>query len=305
MLPYLLKRVGWALVTLIGVTVLTFVVVYRIPGDPAALQAPPSASPQVLAAVRARMGLDRPLWEQYGRFLSNLSRGDLGESYTRGPVAAVIARRLPATVQLAAAGWICWLVLGTLIGTWVAARPAPGREAALLLGSILGVSMPTFWVGLLLLYIFVARLDWLPAGGSGSLRHLILPVCALALGGVAYYSRLAHSAMRATLREDYIRTAAAKGVSSGALVFRHALRNALLPLVTVAGADLAALLGGVVFTETVFDWKGMGREAVEAVARVDVPMIVGVVLVSAVFVVAANLIVDLLYPLVDPRIRAR
>lgn len=304
LLSYLARRLAWAAVTLLGVTLLTFVVVYRIPADPAAMLAGQSASAADVANIRHQLGLDRPLWEQYGAFLGRLLRGDLGTSYvTREPVAQAIARRLPATAQLAVAGWLCWVVLGTLLGILVAARPTPAREAGLLAFSIVGVSTPTFWVGLLLLYVFVTRLRWLPAGGTGTPAHLILPVTALALSGVAYYARLVHSSMAATLREDYIRTAVAKGAPGWSVLFRHALRNALLPLLTVAGADLAALLGGVVFTETVFGWHGMGKLAVEAVAAANVPVIVGVVLVSALFVVTANLLVDLLYPLVDPRIR--
>jgi peptide/nickel transport system permease protein len=313
MLRYLAKRLGWAVLTLLGVTLLTFVVVYRIPADPAVVLAGPTASAEDVANIRQQMGLDRPLWAQYGDFLARLTRGDLGTSYaTRQPVAKAIGERLPATIQLALAGWVCWLVLGTLLGVWVAARPTRLREGALLAFSIVGASTPTFWVGLLLLYVFVTLLGphlppayRLPAGGSGTLRHLVLPVTALAFSGVAYYARLAHSTMTDTLREDYVRTATAKGASRGTVLFRHALRNALLPLVTIAGADLAALMGGVVFTESVFGWKGMGKLAVEAVGTVNVPMIVGVVLVCAVFVVVANLMVDLLYPLLDPRIRAQ
>jgi peptide/nickel transport system permease protein len=304
MSTYLLKRLLWALVTLVGVTLVAFVVVYRLPARPEVLLAGPRADPETVANIRKRLNLDRPVWVQYGSFLARLSRGDLGESYVTGqPVARAIASRLPRTVQLALAGWWAWLVLGTMIGVWGAARPTRLKEGALLLFSILGVSTPTFWVGILLLYVFVTRLGWFPAGGSGTPRHLVLPVAALAVAGVAYYARLAHSTMSGTLREDYIRTAVAKGVSPRGVIFRHALRNALLPLVTVAGADLAALLGGVVFTEAVFDWKGMGDLAVEAVASADIPTILGVVLVSAVFVVLGNLAVDLLYPVLDPRIR--
>ena len=305
MVRFLLKRLFWALVTLAGVTAVTFVVVYRIPADPTALLAPPSASPQVRETIRRKLGLDRPLWEQYGAFLARLARGDLGESHSSRPVSQIIARRLPATAQLALAGWTCWLVLGTLLGVWAAARRGPAREGALLLFSTLGVSTPTFWVGILLLYLFVSRLRMFPAGGSGTLHHLVLPVAALSVSGIAYYARLAHSSMTETLREDYVRTAAAKGVSPRAVVFRHALRNALLPLVTIAGTDLAALLGGVVFTESVFDWPGLGKEAVDAVNALDLPLVVGIVLVSATFVVLANLAVDLLYPLLDPRIASR
>jgi peptide/nickel transport system permease protein len=305
MLVYLAKRLGWAVVTLLGVTLLTFLVVYRIPADPAATLAGPTAPPEVVANIRAQLKLDRPVWAQFGDFVVRLSQGDLGQSYVRRePVAGAIARRLPATVQLAAAGWLCWLVLGTLIGLWAAARPGRLRESVLLLFSVIGVSTPTFWVGILLLYVFVSRLRMFPAGGTGTPAHLVLPAVTLAVSGVAYYARLAHSSLAETLQQDYIRTATAKGLAPGTILFRHALRNALLPLVTIAGTDLAALLGGVVFTEAVFGWRGMGQLAVEAVSLLDIPVIVGVVLVSATFVVLANLLVDLLYPLLDPRIRA-
>lgn len=304
MTAYLLKRLAWGLVTLLGVTALTFLVVFRLPADPAAMLAGPRADPEVLAGIRARLKLDRPVWEQYGAFLARAARGDLGESFVRKePVARLIVRRLPATLLLAAAGWLSWLLLGTLLGVWAAARPGGGREALLLVVSILGVSTPTFWVGILLLYVFVARLGWFPAGGTGTWRHLVLPAVTLAVSGVAYYARLVHAGMAEALREDYVRTAVAKGLPPGAVLLRHALRNALLPLVTIAGADLAALVGGVVFTESVFGWQGMGKLAVEAVGYVDLPVIVGVVLVSAVAVVLANLAVDLLYPLLDPRIQ--
>lgn len=306
MLPYLFKRLLWAGVTLLGVTLLAFVVVYRIPADPATLLAGPRADPEVIARIRQAHRLDRPIWEQYGDFILRLTRGDLGRSISRDqPVTEAIRERLPNTVVLALVGWTLWLVLGTLIGVTVAARPTPVREGALLFFSIAGVSTPTFWVGILLLYVFVSRLTWFPAGGSGTPQHLALPAAALALSGVAYYARLAHSSMAEALRQDYVRTALAKGLSQRRVVFQHALRNALLPLVTIAGTDLAALLGGVVFTETVFDWKGMGKLAVEAVNAVDIPLILGVVLVSATFVVIANLLVDLLYPILDPRIARR
>lgn len=305
MLLFVLKRLGWAVVTLLGVSLLTFLVVYRIPADPAVLMAGPSAPPETVARIRERLKLDRPPAEQYLTFLTRLARGDLGESYTTGErVSEAIARRLPATLQLALTGWVCWLVFGTLIGVWAAEKASRKRETALLLFSIVGVSTPTFWLGILLLYLFVSQWRLLPAGGTGTARHLILPVVTLAVAGVAYYARLAHASMSQVLREDFVRTAVAKGASPRAVLFRHALRNALLPLVTVAGADLATLLGGVVFTESVFDWQGMGLLAVQAVSSVNVPVIMGVVLVSATFVVLANLVVDLLLPVLDPRIRS-
>lgn len=304
MLTFILKRLGWAVLTLFGVTLITFLVVYRMPGDAAVLLAGPSAPPEVVARIRHNLKLDRPPTEQYLDFLGRLSHGDLGESYTTGEkVSDAIARRLPATVILALSGWACWLLLGTLIGVWAASRPTRLRESTLLAFSIVGVSTPSFWLGILLLYLFVVRVHLFPAGGYGTPAHLVLPLVTLAFSGVAFYARLVHANMTQVLREDFVRTAVAKGASPQTVLFRHALRNALLPLVTIAGADLAALLGGVVFTETVFDWQGMGQLAVQAVAAVNVPVIMGVVLVSATFVVLANLAVDLLLPALDPRIR--
>ena len=305
MIAVLLKRLMWGVVTLLGVTALTFVVVYRIPADPVDILAGPTASPEVRENIRKQRKLDRPPWEQYADFVSRLARGDLGESLvTRQPVLSAIAARLPVTAQLAGLAWLCWVVLGTAIGAAVASRPTPLRESTLLLCSIISVSTPSFWIGILLLQLFAAKLRWLPAGGSGTPAHLVLPLLTLAFTGVAYYARLAYSSVSEALREDYIRTARAKGLSPRVVLLRHALRNAMLPLVTIAGADLGALLGGVVFTESVFDYKGMGRLAVEAVSSLDLPLMVGIVLVSAVFVVLANVAVDLLYPLLDPRVRA-
>ena len=304
MARYLLRRLGWALVMLFGISLITFVVAYRLPGDPAALLAGPQATPEVIAGIRRNLHLDDPLPVQYGRFVGRLLQGDLGTSYVSGqPVAQEIGARLPATLTLAFAGWSCWLLLGTLFGLFAAARPTPAREGTLLAFSVLGASVPTFWVGILLLYVFAVRLPWFPTGGYGEPSSLVLPMLTLAASGVAYYSRLVHANLSEVLSQDYVRTARAKGLSPRAVLLRHALRNALLPLVTLAGADLAALLGGVVFTEAVFAWPGMGLLALSAVQDRNVPVILGVVLVSATFVVLGNLIVDLLYPLLDPRIR--
>jgi peptide/nickel transport system permease protein len=308
LLPYVFRRLGWAAVTLLGVTILTYVLVYRIPADPAAVLAGPagSADPEVLAAIRSRLELDRPPWEQYARFLGRLLRGDLGESHMTGaPVARTILERLPATALLAVSGWLVWLLLGSLIGAVVAGKPTSVRETALLCFSVAGMSTPSFWVGVLLLYLFVSRLRWFPAGGSGTIRHLVLPLVTLAVAGVGYYARLVYAGTTAALAQDYCRAALARGLSPRQVLWNHAFRNALLPLVTLAGADLAALLGGVVFTESVFGWNGIGRLAVDAVRFPDLPVVVGIVLFSAVAVSTANLATDLLYPVLDPRVRLR
>lgn len=303
MLRFLAVRVGWALVTLFGVTLITFGVVFRIPADPAALLAGRSAGPEAVAAVRRKLQLDRPPPVQYAAYLGRLVRGDLGDSYAYGrPVAELIASRFPATALLAGLAWASWLAGGVAFGAW-AARGRGSREAVLLTVSTLGVSTPTFWIGIVLLYLFASQLRWLPAGGQGTPAHLILPVVTLSVPGIAYYGRIAHQSLQGALAADYVRTARAKGLSARRVLWRHALPNAALPLVTLAGADLAALLGGVVFTEKVFDWQGLGQLAVGAVEQLDIPLILGIVLVSAALVVLLNLLVDLLYPLLDPRIR--
>lgn len=306
MIGYLVRRLGWALLTLWGISLLTFGVIFVVPGDPAAVLAPPGASPETRQAIRRELGLDRPVAVQYAAYLGRALRGDLGRSYATGEkVAAAIARRVPPTVLLALAGWAIWLVVGTGLGVAAAVSPGGWPERAVLGFSILGASLPTFWVGIVLLYLFASRLPWLPPGGFGTPAHLVLPAMTLGLSGAAAYSRLVHASLRGVLEEDYVRTARAKGLGERRVILRHALRNALLPLATLAGADLAALLGGVVFTESVFAWPGLGQLAVQSVFTLDVPMIMGTVLFSAVAVVGANLAVDLLYPLLDPRIIRR
>jgi peptide/nickel transport system permease protein len=210
--------------------------------------------------------------------------------------------------MLAGAAWLCWLGLGiglALLVTAGAGEREGWQDRVLLAFSILGTSVPTFWLGIVLLYLAAARWRLLPDGGMGTPAHLVLPVATLALYGVAYYSRVARESLRQTMQQEYIRTARAKGLSARSVLLRHALRNALLPLVTLAGVDLAALLGGVVFTESVFAWPGVGQLAVQSVFALDIPMILGTVLLSALFVVVANLLVDLLYPLLDPRVVLR
>jgi peptide/nickel transport system permease protein len=303
---YLLRRLGWAVVTLWGVSVLTFLAVFVVPGDPVAVLAPKGASPELRAAIRRELGLDRPVAVQYLRYASRALRGDLVRSYVTGEaVSAAMARRLPPTALLALSGWLIWLLAGTALGTLAAVAPGRWPERVVLGFGVLGASLPTFWVGIVLLALFASRLPWLPAGGYGTPSHLVLPTLTLGLSGAAVYSRLVHSSLRGVLGEDYIRTARAKGLPERAVVLRHALRNALLPLATLAGADLAALLGGVVFTESVFAWPGIGQLAVQAVLNLDVPMIMGTVLFSATAVVVANLVVDILYPRLDPRIVQR
>jgi peptide/nickel transport system permease protein len=275
-----------------------------VPADPAVSIAGPKADPQTLAAIRTDLGLDDPLPLQLGRYVWQLAHGDLGQSYLTGRrVADVIAERLPATALLGLTALGIGFALGLVIGITTAARQGSGMDVAVLVATLVGLSVPTFWIGNLLIYAFGYRLRWLPLGGYGTWRHLVLPAATLALFQFFFYARFVHTNVSGTLASDYIRTARAKGVGTLALYFRHALRNALIPIVTLLGLDVAALMSGVVLTETVFNWPGLGRLAVQAVFSLDIPVLAGTVLFSAALVLAANLIVDLLYGVIDPRVR--
>jgi peptide/nickel transport system permease protein len=301
---YLVRRVLRALTTLLGTTLILFVLVRVVPADPAVSIAGPKADPETLAAIRKDLGLDDPVVVQFGRYLGGLLRGDLGRSYLTGRrVRDVIGERLPATALLAVTSLAVGFGLGLGVGLLTAARQGSAADLAVLLGTLVGLSLPTFWVANLLIYAFGYRLKLLPLGGYGTLRHLLLPATTLALVEFFFYARFVHANVGSTLASDYVRTARAKGVPPLRLYLRHALRNALIPIVTLLGLDVAALMSGVVLTETVFNWPGLGRLAVQAVFSLDVPLVAGTVLFSALLVLASNLVVDLLYGVIDPRVQ--
>lgn len=303
---YLAGRLAWALVILFGTTFITFAIVFVVPGDPARVVAGPRADAATIASVRRELGLDRSLPAQYGRYLWRLGHGDLGRSYAnRQPVATTLARRLPATATLAVAGLAVAIVIGLVIGILTAPVAGTWVDRAVLVGSLAVLSAPVFWLGMIALYWIGFRWRLVPLGGAGSFRHLILPALVLGVGSGLYYARLLHTNLHGVLRLDYIRAARARGVGPFRLYAVHALRNAALPLLTLIGLDFAALMNGVVLTETVFHWPGIGRLAFDAVLALDVPVIMGTVLLSAALVVVTNLAVDLLYRLVDPRITLR
>ncbi len=301
----LLQRLGWSVVILLGVTSLTFTIAFVVPSDPARMVAGPKADRETLAAIRQEMRLDQPLPIQYARYLERLLHGDFGRSYlTRQSVREAILERLPATAYLALTSLAAAALIGIVLGCATALRQGSVIDLTVLAGSLVVLSLPVFWVGIMLLYVFAYRLRLFPLGGFG-LRNVVLPACALALNGAAYYARVLHTNLRTVLDEDYVRTARAKGLSSLSVYGKHALRNALIPLVTLLGLDFAGLLSGVVLTETIFNWPGLGRLAVDAVFNQDIPMIMGTVLFGAVLVVGANVIVDIVYTIIDPRIRYR
>jgi peptide/nickel transport system permease protein len=304
MIGYALRRILRGLSTLLGTTLLIFILVRVVPADPAVSIAGPKADPETLATIRKDLGLDDPVVVQYGRYLGRLAHGDLGRSYmTSRRVADVIADRVPATALLAGTSLALGFFAGLVIGIATAARRGSAIDVAVLLGTLIGMSIPTFWLGNLLIYEFSYRLKLLPLGGYGTLRHLILPATTLAIGEFFFFARFVHTNVAGTLSSDYIRTARAKGVPPGRLYFAHALRNALIPIVTLLGLDMAGLMSGVVLTETVFNWPGLGRLAVQAVFALDIPLVAGTVLFSGVLVLVANLVVDLLYGVIDPRIQ--
>ena len=301
---YLAGRLAWALVILLGTTWITFAIVFVVPGDPARVVAGPRADAATLATIRHELGLDRSVTAQYGGYLWRLLHGDLGRSYAnREPVATTLARRLPATATLAFTGLAIAVAVGLVGGLATAPFAGGVVDRASLVGSLAILSAPVFWLGMIALYWVGYRWRLVPLGGSGTLRHLVLPATVLGIGTGVYYARLLHTNLQDVLALDYIRAARARGVGPVRLLAVHALRNAALPLLTIVGLDLAALMNGVVLTETVFHWPGLGRLAFDAVLALDVPVIMGTVLLSAALVVATNLVVDLLYRIVDPRIR--
>jgi peptide/nickel transport system permease protein len=303
MVATLLQRLLSGVVILLGVTLLTFVIAFVVPADPARTVAGPKADEATVRAIRTSLGLDQPVAVQYFRYLRRLAQGDLGRSYLTGQrVLDAILERFPATAFLAMASLGLAVVLGVGLGCLTALRQGSSTDLGVLTMSVVVLALPVFWLGLLLLYAFAYRWRLLPLGGFGAL-HVILPACALGLGMAAYYARLLHTNLRNVLAEDYVRTARAKGLPPRLVYGKHALRNALLPLVTLVGLDFAGLMSGVVLTETVFNWPGLGRLAVEAVFNQDIPMIMGTVLFSGTLVVGANIVVDFVYLAIDPRIR--
>jgi len=304
MLTYLVRRIVFGIVVLIGTSLITFAIAFLIPADPAVAMAGAKADPQTLATIRHELGLDRPVYIQYARYAFRAAHGDLGRSYIRREnVMHLIASRFPATAILAAAAMVASLILGILMGVAAAAWHGRAPDHLLLALSLAMVSIPVFWLGTLLLMGAAAITRTFPLGGFDGWESLILPTITLALGSAGYYSRILHTNLSDAMRQDYIRTARGKGLSQREVMTRHAMANALLPLITLAGLDLAGMLSGVVLTETVFNWPGIGRLAFEAIFNLDIPLIMGTVLFAAFLVVIANLIVDILYAWLDPRIR--
>jgi ABC-type dipeptide/oligopeptide/nickel transport system permease component len=302
---YVLRRLVLAVPTLVGVTLVVFALIRLVPGDPARLVLGLQASEEEVQRLRVQLGLDQPLPVQYARFLVRLLQGDLGRSVVTGePVLREIGARLPATVQLAVTSTVVATLAGVAAGVVSATRQYSWWDYAVMTVALFGISLPVFWLGLMLMLLFSVHLRWLPAGGYGTPAHLVLPTVTLAAFSVAIIARMTRSSLLEVLHQDYVRTAWAKGLSSRAVVLRHALKNALIPVVTVIGLQFGGLLGGAILTETVFAWPGMGRLLVGAIVARDYPVVQGTVLVFAALFTLVNLAVDVLYAYVDPRIHS-
>lgn len=301
---YVAHRLLLLLPVLLGVLTVVFVLMRVVPGDPARLIAGPEATLTELNAVRREWGLDAPLPVQYLQYLGRVARGDLGESIrSRRPVTVELAARFPNTLMLALASLVIMTVLGVSAGILAATHQNTFLDYASMTVALVGISMPIFWLGLMLMLLFSLYLGWLPATGKGGLAHLILPAITLGTAQTAVVARITRASMLEVLRQDYIRTARAKGLSERWVVWAHALRNALIPTVTVVGLNFGGLLSGAVLTETVFAWPGIGRLIVDAIEMRDYPVVQGGVLLVALTYSLVNLIVDLAYALIDPRIR--
>lgn len=281
-----------------------FGIVRVIPGDPARLLAGDFATEQVVDELRHKWRLDDPLPVQYATYVGGLARGDFGRSITTStPILPELTERFLRTLELAVAGIVVALAVGGAAGIVSAVRRSSLTDYAATALALAGISTPIFWSGLLLILLFSVRLEWLPAGGTGTLRHLVLPALSLGLFGAGVLARQTRSGMLEVLGQDFVRTARAKGLPERVVVVKHALKNALIPVVTVLGDQFGRLLGGAILTETVFAWPGMGRYLIESIAQRDYPAVQGAILVFAASVVGINLLVDLSYAMLDPRVR--
>lgn len=303
MTRFLLARLALLVPTLLGVLVLTFLLLYVAPGDPVQAMVGERADAETIARLRAELRLDDPVPKQFVHYVGGLLRGDLGTSYiTRRPILRDLLQRFPATLRLAGAAMLFAAAAGIGIGIYGAWRPGTWLDRLATFGAYLAVSFPVYWVGLLLILVFALMLRWLPPSGSGGLAYLVLPALTLGMRSVAFLSRMTRAAMQELLRSDFVRTARAKGLGEGRVVLKHAFRNALLPVVTVLGLDFGSYLTGSILTETIFSWPGVGRYVLTAIDKRDLPAIQGSILFLSLVFVLVNLLTDVLYARVDPRV---
>ena len=304
MLRYLVRRILLTIPVLLGVATLVFSLIHLVPGDPAQAMLGDGASPQDVAELRTSLGLDRPLLEQYVAFLRSAVTGDLGKSFRTGqPVTTMIVERVPATAELAIAAMIVAILIALPLGVVAAVWRGTAADYGAMTFALAGVSIPNFWLGPLLAIVFAVELGWLPVSGRGTLAHLILPAVSLGLALAAILARMTRASLLDELRELYVRAARARGVSRLIAVTMHALRNSMVPLLTIVALQFGAVLTGAVITETIFAWPGIGRLLIQSIGFRDYPMVQGCILLIAVTYVTVNLVTDLMYGVLDPRIR--
>lgn len=304
MTTYILRRIAAAIPSLLGVLIIVFLMVRLAPGDPALLLAGELADEALLERIRERFGLNEPWHVQFWVFLRNLVQGDLGISTrTNRPVVAELQSYFPSTVQLAAAAMVVASLIGIPAGVIAAVKPNSIFDYLATLVALLGVSMPVFWFGLLAILYFSVDLGWFPVAGKGTFAHVVLPAVTLGTSAAAILTRMTRSSMLEVLNQDYVRTASAKGIKRSSVTLKHALRNALIPVVTVAGLQFGSLMAGTVLTETVFSWPGIGRLLVDSILARDYPVVQASVLLIATTFIVVNLVVDLFYGVIDPRLR--
>lgn len=306
MLYYIIRRILQIIPVIIGVTLILFILMYIIPEDPARLILQKGATEQALANLRAQMGIDKPLYVQYWRYIRQLAKGDLGTSYRyRRSVNSILAEHYPNSIRLALVAIVIEIIIGIFAGIISAIKKYSFWDTLVTVSTTLAVCVPVFWMGMMLQIIFGLRLDWLPISGmgDGSLIYYILPAITLASVSTAYVARMTRSSMLEVMSNDYITTAFAKGLSFRKVVGKHALKNALIPVVTLVGLDLGALMGGAILTETVFSWPGVGRTIYLAILQRDAPVVIGGTLILVIIFLVLNLIVDIVYAWLDPRIR--
>jgi peptide/nickel transport system permease protein len=308
---FIIRRTLQSVVVVLVMSLVVFVGVHVV-GDPVHILISDEMTPEEIQRFAQRLGLDRPVHEQYFHFLGNALRGDLGNSFVYGePALKLILQRMPATLELALAAFLLAVVFGIPLGMYAGLKPESPASRAIMAGSILGFSLPTFWVGLMLIMVFAVMLGWLPSTGRGDfmtwdgLRHLVLPAINLALFKLALVTRLARAGTREAALQDYVKFARAKGLSPARVVLVHVLKNILVPVVTVLGLELGGLIAFSVVTETVFAWPGMGKLLIDSIQRLDRPVIVAYLVITVLMFVVINLVVDLLYSMLDPRVRLK
>jgi ABC-type dipeptide/oligopeptide/nickel transport system permease component len=300
---YILKRFFHSIFVLVGISLVVFIILH-LTGDPAALLMPMDATPEQVAQFRKEMGFEDPLIVQYWRFFKGTLRGDFGQSFRHSqPALELVMERMPATIQLTAAAMVIALVVAIPVGIISAIRRNSILDHIGMTGALLGQSTPVFWLGIMLILIFSVTIQWFPSSGRGEIQHLVLPAITLGMFTMARTARMMRSSMLEVLGQEYMKTAKAKGLNPGMVILKHALKNAAIPVVTIVGMELGTLLGGAVITETIFAWPGVGRLAVQAIYNRDYPVVQAAVFLLASIFVLVNLIVDLLYTYLDPRVK--